>query len=146
MNAISQTTCSSRFSWIKMSEFQFKFHWSLFPRAQLTIFQHWFRYWLGAVQATSHYLNQWWLIYRRKYASLGLNELSACRSRMRSSCANIMFDHQRKQNSQFISTVMMWYRWMIRSLCHLIVNGPLGNQITLSRMWRKPGKCPIKPY
>ena len=38
-------------------------------------FQHWFRKWLGAVQATSHYLNQWWLVYRRIYASLGLNEL-----------------------------------------------------------------------
>ena len=27
--------------------------------------------------ATSHYLNQWWLDYRRIYASLGLNELTA---------------------------------------------------------------------
>ena len=26
-------------------------------------------------QATSHYLNQWWLDYRRIYASCGLNEL-----------------------------------------------------------------------
>ena len=26
-------------------------------------------------QTTSHYLNQWWLNYRRIYASLGLNEL-----------------------------------------------------------------------
>ena len=31
--------------------------------------------WLGADQATNHYLNQWWLIYCRIYASLGLNEL-----------------------------------------------------------------------
>ena len=31
--------------------------------------------WLGAVQATSYYLNQWWSVYRRIYASLGLNEL-----------------------------------------------------------------------
>ena len=29
-----------------------------------------------ADQATSHYLNQWWSIYWRIYASLGLNELS----------------------------------------------------------------------
>ena len=29
-----------------------------------------------AGQATSHYLNQWWLDYRRIYASLGLNELT----------------------------------------------------------------------
>ena len=31
--------------------------------------------WLGANQATSHYLNQWWLVYWHIYASLGLNEL-----------------------------------------------------------------------
>ena len=51
------------------------FHWNLFPGVQLTIFQHWFRQWLGAVQATSHYLNQWWLDYWHIYVSLGLNEL-----------------------------------------------------------------------
>ena len=62
---------------MKMFEFRLKFHWSLFPRVQLTIFQHWFREWLGAVQATSHYLNQWWLVYRRIYASFGLNELKS---------------------------------------------------------------------
>ena len=51
-----------------------KIHWSLLPRVKLTIFQHWFRWWLGASQATSHFLNQWWLIYWCIYASLGLNE------------------------------------------------------------------------
>ena len=56
--------------------FQLKFHRSLFLRVQLTIFQHWFRKWLGAVQAASHYLNRWWLVCWRKYASLGLNELN----------------------------------------------------------------------
>ena len=76
MDAILQTTFSNAFSWMKMFEFRLKFHWSLFLRFQSTIFQHWFRYWLGAVQATSHYLNQWWLVYWRVYASLGLNELS----------------------------------------------------------------------
>ena len=58
MGAIFQTTFSNAFSWMKMFEFRFKFHWSLFPRVQLTILQHWFRLWLGAVQATSHCLNQ----------------------------------------------------------------------------------------
>ena len=43
-----------------MFKFRLKFHWSLFPRIQLTISQHWFRQWLGAEQATSHYLKQWW--------------------------------------------------------------------------------------
>ena len=76
MNNISQTTFSNVFSSMKMFEFPLKFHWSLFPRVQLTIFQHWFRKWLGAVQATSHYLNPWWLVYRRIDASLGLNKLN----------------------------------------------------------------------
>ena len=43
MNNISQTTFSNAFSSMKMFEFRLKFHWSLFPRVQLTIFQHWFR-------------------------------------------------------------------------------------------------------
>ena len=43
MDAISQTTFSSAFSWMKMFEFRLKFHRSLFLRVQLTIFQHWFR-------------------------------------------------------------------------------------------------------
>ena len=75
MAAVSQTTLSNAFSWMKMLEFRLRFHWRLFLRVQLTIFQHWFRQWLGAGQATSHYLNQWWLVYWRIYASLGLNEL-----------------------------------------------------------------------
>ena len=43
MDAISQTTFSSAFSWMKMFELQLKFHWSLFLRDQLTIFHHCFR-------------------------------------------------------------------------------------------------------
>ena len=43
MDAILQTTFSSAFSWMKMFEFRLKFHWSLFLRVQLSIFQHWFR-------------------------------------------------------------------------------------------------------
>ena len=65
----------SAFSSMEMFEFRLKFHLSLFLRVLFTIFHHCFRSWLGAVQATSHYLNPWWLDYRRIYASLGLNEL-----------------------------------------------------------------------
>ena len=43
MAAICQTTSSSAFSWMKMYELRLKFHWILFLRVQLTIFQHWFR-------------------------------------------------------------------------------------------------------
>ena len=40
---ISQTTFSNAFSWMKMYEFRLRFHWSLFLRFQLTVFQYWFR-------------------------------------------------------------------------------------------------------
>ena len=41
--AIFQITYLSAFSWMKVYEFRFKFHWSLFLGVQLTIFQHWSR-------------------------------------------------------------------------------------------------------
>ena len=63
------------FSWMKMYQFRLRFHWNLFLRLKFTIFQQWFRWWLGADQATSHYLNQWWLASWCINASLGLNEL-----------------------------------------------------------------------
>ena len=43
MAAISQTTLSNPFSWMKMFELRITFHWSLLLWFQLTIFQHWFR-------------------------------------------------------------------------------------------------------
>ena len=60
MAVILQTAFPNAFSWMKMYEFWIKFHWSLFLRFLLTIFQHWYRWWLGADQVTSLYLNQWW--------------------------------------------------------------------------------------
>ena len=41
--SISQTTFSQAFSWMKMYEIWLRFHWSLFLRVQLTIFQYFFR-------------------------------------------------------------------------------------------------------
>ena len=44
MATISQTTFSNAFFWMKMYEFWLlRFHWNLFSRVQLTIFQHCFR-------------------------------------------------------------------------------------------------------
>ena len=45
---------------MKIVVFCLKFHWNIFTRVQLTIIHHWFRWWLDAKQATSHYQNQWW--------------------------------------------------------------------------------------
>ena len=43
MANIFQTTFSNAFSCLKICEFGLRFHWNLFPRFKLTIFQHWFR-------------------------------------------------------------------------------------------------------
>ena len=43
MAAFCQTTFSNAFSSLKMYKFWLKFHWRLFLRLQLAIFQHWFR-------------------------------------------------------------------------------------------------------
>ena len=59
MAAISQTTYSIAFL-MKMYQVRLRFHWSLFIRIQLRIFQLWFRYSFGTEQATNHYLNQSW--------------------------------------------------------------------------------------
>ena len=76
MAAISHTNLWNAFSWMKLLELRLIFHWSFFLTVKLTIFQLWIRWWLGADQATSHYLNQWWSNYRRIYASFGLKELN----------------------------------------------------------------------
>ena len=48
MAAISQTTPTNAFSWMKMFEFSWIFHWILF------LMVHWFRQWLGDNQSL-HY-------------------------------------------------------------------------------------------
>ena len=54
IDAFLHTIFSNVFSWMKMLELRLKFYWNLFPRVQSTIFQHWFRWWFGAEQATSN--------------------------------------------------------------------------------------------
>ena len=76
MDNISHMTFSNVFYSMQMFEFRWEFHWSLFLKIHLIISQQWFRNGFGADQATSHYLNQWRLVCRSLYASLGLNELN----------------------------------------------------------------------
>ena len=68
------TTISNASSLMKIYKVWLRFHLSLSPRVQLTIFQHWFRKGLGAGQGTGHHLNQWRLVYWCIYASLSLND------------------------------------------------------------------------
>ena len=60
MADISQTIFSDALSWMDFFVFWLKFHWNLFLRVHLKTNQHWFRWWLGAEQVTSHFLNQCW--------------------------------------------------------------------------------------
>ena len=56
---ISQTTFLNAIPWTKCI-FSFELFWNMFPGIQSSIYQHWFIWWLGAKQATSHYLNHCW--------------------------------------------------------------------------------------
>ena len=73
--AISQTTLLNAFSWIKLSEFWLKFH-QVGPKGSINNISSLVQ--IKAWRRLGHYLNQWWLYYRRihVYAFLGLNELS----------------------------------------------------------------------
>ena len=122
MADIFQTIFSNGFSWMNMYEFRLTFHWSLFLGVQLTIFQHWLRWWLGAGQATSHYLNQWWLVHWRIYVSLDLNEL---KKRWR----QVTYPTQNAKNHSPIShekrfAFADW--WILESILH---HGPICCQL-----------------
>ena len=88
----------------EICKFQLIFHWSLFLRAQLTIFQHWFRLWLGTGQATSHCLNQWWLVYWRLYKTICVWTLGKWLLEMYSNiCTLILRPLARRARFQFSS-------------------------------------------
>ena len=59
---------------MKMFELQLKFLWIILLGFQLIIHQHWFRSWLGAEQATSHYLNQWGPVHWRLSNSSAISQ------------------------------------------------------------------------
>ena len=130
MAAISQTTFSNAFSGMKMYEVRIRFHWSLFLRLEITIFQHWFRWWLGADQATSHYLNQWWLAYWRIYVSIGLNELKArleiwndLYRALTSVFAQVFWDYEAWEQVTKKTWVLLWLCWVCwKFLCPISVS------------------------
>ena len=59
-------------SWMKLLYFRLKNHWSLFLRVQLTTFQHWFRYWLGADQVVGYIIDAY------KHHSTSTSQLPQC--------------------------------------------------------------------
>ena len=103
------------------------------PKGQIiTIFEHWSRWWLGAYLATSHYLNQRWLGYRRIYASLDLVQFEtkhtqgviAVRSRTR----------------PYITMTSWWARWRLKTLAsplfaELLVQAQIKENIKAPRHW-----------
>ena len=120
MAVISQTVFSNAFFWMKIYGFRIRFHWFLFLWAQSTIWQHWFTYWRGADQATSHYLNQWWLLYWCIYVSLGLNELMGV---MLSKPQYVFrFDPLWRYPFNAMYPILPQYRELLRAITHLIIS------------------------
>ena len=68
-------TFSNAFSWIKIVVFWLKFHWLLFPRVQLAVFQHSDNGLVPVERQDIIWTNDG-PVYWRIYASLGLNELN----------------------------------------------------------------------
>ena len=121
MAAVSQTTLSNAFSWMKMLEFRLRFHWSLFLRVQLTI---------TGDKPLSKPMNQWWLVYWRIYASLGLNELrflhhsDVIMSAMACQITSVTIvystvcsgaDQRKHQSSASLALVRETHRWLVNS-------------------------------
>ena len=104
MASIFQTTFSNQLSWMEICTFRLRFHWSLFPGVRLTTFHHWLRLWLGAVQATSHCLKQWWLVYLRIYASPRVNQSTETRHDSLRICL---------QMSIYLCVNYMYTRWIM---------------------------------
>ena len=97
----------------------------IFLRLKLTIFQHWFRYWLGADQATNHYLNQWWVVYWRIFTSLGLNE-----------CRNMPNNPTQIQRKVVVLQIFQWnccIHYDVIKWKHFRVTGHLCGEFTRHR-------------
>ena len=75
MADIFQTIFSSAFSWIKMYLATIEFSLILVASGPINNTSALVKIMAWRRPGDSHYLNQWWLIYRRIYASFGPNEL-----------------------------------------------------------------------
>ena len=71
MAAISQTSILNAFSWMKMYEFHWRFHWGLFPKVPVNSIPSLVQIMIWRRPGASHYLNQWWLAvwYKTKFGS-----------------------------------------------------------------------------
>ena len=74
MTAIWSTIIPSAFPWMKIFLFRLKCQRCLFPKAQPTIIQHWFRWWLGTnrTQAIIWTIDGlvYWHVYMRQSAAM----------------------------------------------------------------------------
>ena len=133
---------SGRWSWSWQCAYRRLFLRKHMVDIMLDIFQHWFRWWLGANHATSHYLNRWWLVYWRIYASPDLNKLINPMMLLSNSIWNyitvghrlkcgtttnkiervILFDYRLRSLSWGkIFLLQTMRKWHEKSLCHQIL-------------------------
>ena len=83
MAAILQTKISNEIPWIFLFSISKKNVIYTYSKrsGRLTINYHWFRKWIGAKQATNHYLNQWWSRLRTHVCITRLRWLNTLRPR-----------------------------------------------------------------
>ena len=100
MAAISQMIFSDTFSWMKRFVFWLKFHWSLFFRDQLTITQHWFRYWLDDKPLSEPMLTRFTYAYMQHKGEMHLY------------CCHLRFEAivKRKHEFEFVSRILSDYQ------------------------------------
>ena len=90
---IKRILLNSSLAWTKWPRFRKRRILSLLLRAQLTIFQHWFRQLLGAARATSHYLNQCWPSWpTQRWDRLKRGSTTSCCVRFQSEFCQIFSD------------------------------------------------------
>ena len=96
-----------------------------------------FRWWLGAKQTTSHYLNRWWPSSLTQNASLDLNEFNTLRPRQN---GRHFSDDTFKR---FFLNVNVWIPIKISRI--FVPKGPINNIPALVQImaWGRPGDKPL---
>ena len=138
MAAILQTTISNEIHW----NFLFNFKQNVIyiysiGSGRLAINYYWFRKWIGAKQATNHYLNQWWSRLRTHVCITRLRWLNTLRPRQ----------NGRHFADDILKCIFLNGNvWIpIEISLKFVPKGPIDNIPALVQImaWRRPGDKPL---
>ena len=139
MIAISQTTLSIGFFVNENVRISIKFSLKFVPKGPISNIPALVQIMDWRLSATSNYLNQWWLVYWRIYASLGLNELRRLKSRASRLLTQHLLQADNKESTKaphywpFVISVDSPHNWPAKwkvFLCHDVVMTLGWNSVT----------------